>query len=336
MNQKTFDDLLQKSRNQASATLFGGDLQLNTDTYLKPNDLNSQEKVPPPPKAIFCEEGATNDLDNRMNMLLQPQVPRNAELEALNSYFNQQRIETFAQGSINQVVSERLQKQAEMNATNIMRDEMDRRAGIRRQVLDMTGLTPAQIDQQLVAESFAGINPRTMDMRERQVQDAVARFYAIQNIPAPAIAPSLNPVPATIPTLAAEELAGMKPEDMGEDEEAQPPLVGVEDQETLSLLTDPRAAPRRPAQRKYDPEIRDLPQSIEVVATLPKFALTSLIINNGIATPLTTKRGGGMKSVETLDGIPIAELREVVEDAVIEKFGLGGGGGGGGVRNPAQ
>ena len=182
MNQKTFDDLLQKSRNQATKILFGGDLQGNTDTYLKPNDLNSQEKVPPPPKALFFENGATNELDNRMNMLLQPQVPRNPELEALNSYFNQQRVEDFARGSLNQVVSERLQKQAEMNAFNIMRDEMDRRTGIRRQVLDATGLTPSQIDQQLVAESLAGINPRTMDMRERQVQDAVDRFFNIQNI----------------------------------------------------------------------------------------------------------------------------------------------------------
>jgi hypothetical protein len=334
MNQKTFDDLLQKSRNQASATLFGGDLQLNTDTYLKPTDLNSQDKIPPPPPAIFSENGATNELDNRRFMLLQPQVPRNPELEALNSYFNQQRVESFAKASLNQIVRETIQKQAETNAENLMRDEMDRRTGIRRQVLDMTGLTPAQIDQQIVAESFAGINPRTMDMRERQVQDAVARFYSIQNIPAPAIAQTIDAIPATIP----REVSGMEREEgmtAMRDEDVMTALFTADGEMMQPTPEIPDAPPRRVAQRKYDPDIRELPQSLDAVALLPKFALTSLIINNRIATPLTARRDGGMKSAETLDGIPIAELRMVVEEAVMEKFGMGGGGGGGGVRNPA-
>lgn len=220
-----------------------------------------------------------------------------------------------------------------MNAMNEMRDEMNRRAGIRRQVLDATGLTPAQIDQQLTAESLAGINPRTMDMRDRQIQDAVDRFYRIQNIPLPAVS---NPLPATLPEGVVEEdsetvaqftatpsMVEKAREDRFRDQMGMPP-PDVED-----------APPRRPAQRKYDPDIRELPQSVDAVATLPKFALTSLIINNGIMTELTTKRSGGMKSAETLDGIPIAELRAVVEDEVMKRFGVGGGGGGGGVRNPA-
>jgi hypothetical protein len=333
MNQKTFDDLLQSSRNQFSKTLFSGELQGNTDTYLKPTDLNSQDRVPPPPKPLFCEEGATVDLDKRMNMLLQPQVPRNPELEALNSYFNQQRVESFARGQTAQMVSETIQKQAEVRASQFVRDEMDRRAGIRRQVLDMTGLTPAQISEQMVAESFAGINPRTMDMRERQVQDAVARFYAIQNIPTPATEVSTNPVPATISTESADTF---KPEDIMPEEadEAMPGLEPLTAEEMGTVASDPAVMARR--RKKYDPDIRELPSSIDAIARVPKFVLTSLIINTGIRTPETTnRRTGELKSAETLDGMPVEELRRIVEDAIIQRASAGGGGGGGGVGNPA-
>lgn len=323
MNQQTFDDLLQKSRNQATKTLFGGDLQGNTDTYLKPTNLNSQDEVPPPPKAIFREEGATNELDNRMNMLLQPQVPRDPELEALNSYFNQRRVDDFARGSLNQIVGERLQKQAEQNASQIMRDEMDRRAGIRRQVLDMTGLTPAQIDQQLVAESFAGINPRTMDMRERQVQDAVARFYAIQNIPAPATEASINPVPATIPTIAGDT----------QREDGQTAMIDEDVLPPASTAAPPTIAPAR--QANYDPDVRELPNTMDAVDSLGKKALISLIINNRIAREDTINmRTGEIKSADTLNSIPLALLRIIVGDEVSRRFGAGGGGGGGAVGNP--
>ena len=326
MNQKTFDDLLQKSRNEASKTLFSGELQGNTDTYLKPTDLNSQDRVPPPPKALFCEEGATNELDERRFMTLQPQVPRNPELEALNSYFNQQRVESFARGQTAQIVSETIQKQAEIQASQFVRDEMDRRAGIRRQVLDMTGLTPAQIDQQLVAESFAGINPRTMDMRERQVQDAVARFYAIQNIPVPATEVSTNPVPATIPTEVAESVI---PATFTEAGDAMTAGFTAD----MGTIAPPQSAPR-PA--NYDPDIRQLPMSIDAVQSLGKKALISLIINNRIASEATLNmRTGEIKSAETLMGVPLPVLRIIVEDEVSRRFGVGGGGGGGGVGNPA-
>lgn len=318
MNQKTFDDLLQKSRNEASKTLFTGELQGNTDTYLKPqSQLAGQDRVPPPPKPIFREEGATNDLDNRRFMTLQPQVPRDPELEALNAYFNQQRVESFARGQSAQIVSETIQKQAELMASQSVRDEMDRRAGIRRQVLDMTGLTPAQIDQQLVAESFAGINPRTMDMRERQVQDAVARFYAIQNIPAPVTEVSTNPVPATIPTIAADEV--------------ETDVVPVPE---ASTAAPPSIAP--PRQANYDPDVRELPNTLDAVDSLGKKALISLIINNRIAREDTINmRTGEIKSADTLNSIPLAVLRIIVGDEVSRRFGVGGGGGGGGVGNPA-
>jgi hypothetical protein len=259
-------------------------------------------------------------------MTLQPQVPRNPELEALNSYFNQQRVESFARGQTAQIVSETIQKQAEIQASQFVRDEMDRRAGIRRQVLDMTGLTPAQIDQQLVAESFAGINPRTMDMRERQVQDAVARFYAIQNIPVPATEVSTNPVPATIPTEVAESVI---PATFTEAGDAMTAGFTAD----MGTIAPPQSAPR-PA--NYDPDIRQLPMSIDAVQSLGKKALISLIINNRIASEATLNmRTGEIKSAETLMGVPLPVLRIIVEDEVSRRFGVGGGGGGGGVGNPA-
>jgi hypothetical protein len=186
----------------------------------------------------------------------------------------------------------------------------------------MTGLTPAQIDQQLVAESFAGINPRTMDMRERQVQDAVARFYAIQNIPVPATEASTNPVPATIPTEVAESVIPATFTEAGEGMTAPPPTIA-----------SPDIVPRP---SNYDPDIRQLPMSIDAVQPLGKKALISLIINNRIASEATLNmRTGEIKSAETLMGIPLPLLRIIVEDEVSRRFGVGGGGGGGGVGNPA-
>lgn len=310
MNQKTFDDLIQKSRNQASATLFGGDLQDNTDTYLKVQpQLASQDSVPPPPKALFCENGASVELDNRMNILLQPQVPRDPELEALNSYFNQRRVNDFARGQANHVVGEAVQKQAELVASQTMRDEMDRRAGIRRQVLDMTGLTPAQIDQQMVAEAFAGINPRTMDMRERQVQDAVDRFYMIRNIPAPMTQPTTNPVPATTPSDATLIPA---PESA--------PMPEMEEEVDDLLEADMEAEPSP-----------DMPAGIDRMssADLVEF----IIANRVIAEETTNSRTGELLSRNSLKQRGKAILRRVVEDFLIRRMSAGGGGGG--VGNPA-
>jgi len=306
MNQKTFDDLLQKSRNQMSAVLFSGELQGTTDTYLKVQpQLASQDEVPAPPKPLFCEEGASVELDKRMNMLLQPQVPRDPELESLNSYFNQRRVDEFARGQANHVVGEAVQKQAEVAASQFMRDEMDRRAGIRRQVLDMTGLTPAQIDQQMVAESFAGINPRTMDMRERQVQDAVARFYSIQNIPAPVTEQTTNPIPATTPTGVA---GGEAPR--AEEEEEMPELEADEEMEV-------------------SPEI---PSGIDRMTTAD--LVDFIIANRVIADETTNTRTRDLLSKNSLKQKGKAILRRVVEEYFIRRSSAGGGGGGG-VGNPA-
>jgi hypothetical protein len=310
MNQKTFDDLIQKSRNQASAILFGGDLQGNTDTYLKAQpQLASQDEVPAPPKPIFREEGATVELDNRMNILLQPQVPRDPELEALNSYFNQRRVDEFARGQANHMVGEIAQKQAEIVASQFMRDEIDRRAGIRRQVLDMTGLTPAQIDQQMVAEAFAGINPRTMDMRERQVQDAVARFYSIQNIPAPATQQTTNPVPATTPSETAP---------------APAPAPMMEEEEMPDLEADEEVMEPSP----------DMPAGIDRMTTAD--LVEFVIANRVLADETTNSRTRELLSRNSLKQKGKAILRRVVEDFLIRRMAVGGGGGGGAaVGNPA-
>lgn len=311
MNQKTFDELIQKSRNQAPAILYGSDLQINTDTFYKAQpQLASQDEVPPPPKAIFCEEGATIELDKRMNMVLQPQVPRDPELEALNSYFNQRRVDEFARGQSTQIISERIQKQAELNASQLMRDEMDRRAGIRRQVLDMTGLTPSQIDQQMVAESFAGINPRTMDMRERQVQDAVDRFYSIRNIPTPVNAPSINPIPATTPSMIAPapEMEASRPRMTREEFNA-----GGEDddEEDMPTFLDGVAEGEQ-----VSPE---LPAGVTMDRMTNRLLVEFIIANRVLADETTNSRTGELLSGNTLMKRGNAILRRVVEDFMIRR-----------------
>jgi hypothetical protein len=195
----TFDELFKQmsQRRQAPAVLFGGDLQDNTTLSFKPQKY---EETPVDQKEpnIFREYGASvTERDDRMFMIPQPQVPANPELEALNEYFNQRRIDQFARSSSGSMVSEIIQKQAEQTASAIVRDEMDRRAGIRRAVLERTGLTPGQIQQQLVAEGIAGINPKTFDMREQQIQDAVNRYYNINNIPVPITTPMVDATPST-------------------------------------------------------------------------------------------------------------------------------------------
>lgn len=207
--QMTFDELLkqmvQTQRKQPSAVLYGGDLQDNT-TLSYSEQKYEETPVSNKSKNIFNTYGSSiTDRDDRMFMTLQPQVPANPELEALNDYFNQRRLEQFARSSSAMVVGETIQKQAEQTASAVVRDEMDRRAGIRRAVLERTGLTPAQIQQQLVAESVAGVNTRALDMREQQIQDAVNLYYNINNIPQPVTTPSANPVPSTVPSGTIEE-----------------------------------------------------------------------------------------------------------------------------------
>lgn len=205
------DKLIQKiqaSRNVADPTLYGGALQDNTDLYFKANKLYSQSDVPDGPSKIFRMYGATVELDNRQFMSLGLQAPRNPEQEALNEYFNRQRTRDFAVAQSRMNVSEQLDKQAELMANNVIRDEMDRRAGIRRTVLEATGYTPAQIQQELAADALGGINQTAMDIRERQVQDAVNLYYSLNNIPLPVTTAGgvQGAIAATVPTVAATQL----------------------------------------------------------------------------------------------------------------------------------
>jgi hypothetical protein len=247
----TFDELLkqmvQSQRKQAPAVLYGGNLQDNTTlsfTEQKYEETPVSNKAP----TIFSNYGsAITDRDDRMFMTPQPQVPANPELEALNDYFNQRRIDQFAKSSTAMMVGETIQKQAEDTASAVVRDEMDRRAGIRRAVLERTGLTPGQIQQQLVAESVAGVNPRALDMRDQQIQDAVNLYYNINNIPQPVTTPMTNPVPSTTPsgtiapapeTPAPETPAPETPAPATEEDQAEP-------EDTLEELTpeEPREFP---------------------------------------------------------------------------------------------
>lgn len=199
---------IQASRNVADPVLYLGALQGNTDQYFSANNLYGQYSVPPPPPQIFRENGATVEIDNRPFMTPSLQVPRNPEQEALNQYFAQQRVNDYARGQKKLVFEETLSKQAELMANAVVRDEMDRRAGIRRSVLEATGLTPAQIQQQMVSESLAGINMRVIDVRDRQIQDAINTYYNINNIPIPITQPAdtIDSIAPTVHTEAGNQL----------------------------------------------------------------------------------------------------------------------------------
>lgn len=199
---------IQASRNVPEPVLYLGGLQGNTDQYFSANNLHNQDYVPKAPAKIFNNYGATAEIDNRPFASLGLQVPRNPEQEALNEYFNVERIKKFASGQSNLLISEQLAKQGELLANQFVKDEIDRRAGIRRAVLEATGLTPAQIQSQMASEGLAGVNPRLIDMRDRQVQDAVNLYYNQNNIPVPVTTlaePSTNIAP-TIPQEAREGL----------------------------------------------------------------------------------------------------------------------------------
>jgi hypothetical protein len=301
---------VQASRNQPPKVLFEGGLQGNTDQYLNKTNLFSQDVVPAPPRALFCENGASVELDERMFMVPVPQVPANPELEALNSYFNQKRITDFATGQRRGLISEEIQKQAEMTASTIIKDEVDRRAGIRRSVLDATGLTPAQIEVQLAQEALGGINGRTLDIRDRQVQDIVDRFYRINNIPKPVTTAENNPVPATIPSGTGQPPA--------EEEEGEMPQPEAE-----------------PDMSKY-PEFTTSSEMAQYIERNPKPTLAEYIVARQIKTPRTTKRSGAMKSVKTIGTYSIQELRNIISTWYFDKAGSGaaddGMGGAGGEK----
>lgn len=191
---------IQSSRPNPTPVLYGGALQGNYDEYFKPSPFHNADDVPPPPKNLFSEYGATFEVDKRPFMSPQPQVPRDPELEALNEYFNKQRVLSYARGFSAQIISETIAKQGEQVANSFVKDEIDRRAGIRKNVLVNAGVSEADADRQIAGETLAGINTRTMDMRDKQITDAVNLYYNINNIPPPATQPQAVPNRATIPT----------------------------------------------------------------------------------------------------------------------------------------
>jgi hypothetical protein len=182
-------EMIQASRPKPPPVLFEGGLQGNTDQYFSPTDLHNLNNVPKPPPKVYREEGATVELDNRHFITAQPQVPRDAELENLTEYFNKQRVLASAQ-AFRPPADEVLSKMAEMEASRVVREEIDRRVGIRRAVLEATGFTPAQIEEELARDALAGINPRVVDVRDRQVQEAVNLYYRVNNIPQPVTTPA--------------------------------------------------------------------------------------------------------------------------------------------------
>ncbi len=316
----TFDDLLkqmvQPQRKQAPAVLYGGDLQDNTTLSFSEQKY---EETPVSNKArnLFSSYGSSiTDRDDRMFMMPQPQVPANPELEALNDYFNQRRIEQFARGSAGMIVGETIQKQAEQTATAVVKDEMDRRAGIRRAVLERTGLTPGQIQQQMVSESLAGVNPRALDMRDQQIQDAVNQYYNINNIPQPITTPMANPVPATTPsgTIPEPEIPATT---IPEPESAPEPELPAPEQEVPAPEQEiPEATPEFPNEAR--------------IMTANKNDLIQMIRDFNIRDVDTMTNKGVMKSVTSLKKLNKEILQQIVLDAFYRRQGRAG------VNRPAR
>lgn len=297
----TFDELLkqmvQTQRKQAPPVLYGGDLQDNTT--LSFNEQKYEETpVENKSKNIFNTYGSSiTERDDRMFMTPQPQVPANPELEALNDYFNQRRVEQFAKASQGAIVGEVLQKQAEQTASTIVRDEMDRRAGIRRAVLERTGLTPGQIQTQMVSEGLAGINPRTFDMREQQITDAVNLYYNINNIPPPVTTPMTDATPSTTPSGTI-----------------QPPT-----EPTLPTPAPEIPVPETPeAPEPEVPELEDIrPPRItdaDEIARMTKNQLIDYILAYNIFSADTITNSGVMKSRRSLQKLNLQTLQRIVLD----------------------
>lgn len=221
---------IQGSRPRPNPVLYGGALQENTDQYFKPSPFHNADEVPPAPKDLFCEYGATAEVDKRPFMTPQPQVPRDPELEALNEYFNKQRVLSYVRGFSAQIVGETLSKQAEQAANSFVKDEIDRRAGIRKSVLMNAGVSEADADRQIAGETLAGINTRTMDMRDKQITDAVNLYYNINNLPPPVNQPQPLANRSTLPS-AAEGAVPQAQADMPLPEEMPEPLEDEQEED---------------------------------------------------------------------------------------------------------
>jgi hypothetical protein len=357
------DKLIQKiqaSRNVADPTLYGGALQDNTDIYYKANKLYSQSDVPAAPPKLFRNYGATAEIDNRPFMSLALQVPRNPEQEALNEYFNRKRVSDFAVAQSRMNISEQIAKQSELMANNVVRDEMDRRAGIRRSVLDATGYTPAQIEQELAADALAGVNPAALDIRERQVQDAVNLYYNLNNIPLPTTTAGgvQGAISATVPSVAAAAL----PADDAEAAVASD-MAGVAQAEAVQEEDGDGAAAAglfggsdNWGGAEYDggggggnwtaplpEEVRGAglagyvavdPSVARTVADWNKDSCAEYILANNIGNMATLKAGGGLKSkstlkventIETLRAIVAEHMTQASRLSLTNAQGIGGG-----------
>jgi hypothetical protein len=290
---------IQSSRNSGVPVLYGNDLQENSGIYYRPERNFLETDVPRPPPRLFRENGATTEIDNRSMIEAAPQVPRNAELEALNDYFRQQRTMDFARGRERAMIPETLSKQAEMMANSVVRDEIERRSGIRKSVLEATGLTPAQVQVQMAQEQVGGVNGRVLDMRDRQVQDAVNLYYAINNLPPPATTQgTADRVPSSVapPGLgrreADEDEAGLEFRDGADgDEEA-----GAVANEIVSR----RFGEEFPVGGDPGDERNPLPASPDAVAGLSKQRLAELIRAYNMVDPSVTTRSGTLMTTSTM------------------------------------
>jgi hypothetical protein len=287
---------IQSSRNSGVPVLYGNDLQENSGIYYRPESRFLEYDVPPPPARLFRENGATTEIDNRAFIEPSPQVPRNPELEALNDYFRQQRTMEFARQRERAIVPEALSKQAEMMANSVVRDEIERRSGIRKAVLEATGLTPAQVQVQMAQEQLGGVNGRVIDMRDRQVQDAVNMYYLINNIPPPATAEATAD---KVPSNVAPPGAGGK--EVDEDEAGQEFVDGADGGGDGADAVADEVVARRfgeefPVMR---PEVA-LPETPEEVNGLSKQRLAEIITAYRMYDPVLTTRSGSMMTSSTM------------------------------------
>ena len=344
MNSAALEEILrgiQSSRPMAPKVLYGGALQENTDQYFRPSPFHNESNVPKGPPNIFCEYGATTEVDKRPFMTPQPQVPRDPELEALNEYFNKQRVLSYARGFAANVVSEAIQKQAEQVANSYVKDEIDRRAGIRKSVLMGSGVSEADATKQIRDEALAGINLRTMDMRDRQITDAVNMYYNINNLPTPVTQPAVNPARATVPTGVEEamptEEADTEAADMFDTGAEMPDIPGeyagggAGDQGgfgipgvgpgTGSQITANPEGGSGTSERPFNPR-QHIQETLEAIDTMTKLELVDYIRRYSVLTPTTgSSRTGQILSPDRLArNHSVDALREIVREHAVEQL----------------
>jgi len=316
---------IQSSRNTGVPILYGNDLQENSGIYFnRPERKFFEYDVPPPPPALFRENGATAEVDNRSMIEATPQVPRNAQQEALNEYFAQQRTMDFARSRERAIIPETLSKQAEMMANNVVRDEIERRSGIRKSVLEATGLTPAQVQVQLAQEQLGGVNGRVMDMRDRQVQDAVNLYYSINNLPIPA---TNQATPDNVPSSVAPPGLGRREAD--EDQAGLEFRDGADGDEEAGAVANEIVSRRFgedfPVEGDPGGERNPLPASPEAAAGLSKQRLAEFIRAYNMVDPSVTTRAGTLMTTSTMVRTIEKDILVSIVLSFMARFGSGRG-----------